>query len=294
MINFWFVFMPVFAISMLGLSIAYFALSSNKEGESGGHKLLMKFILIAAISAVISAYISLNPWSVVKGDTAEVRAALLGQMGDFFGGMLNPILAFASFIALLYTIRIQSQEIKEAKEEREGAAFDSVFSIMLDSLRNTPRPDSARIASMNPFSVSYGGAVTEDRYSGDFYKHMRNTCSPALGFASTFYEFVSFLSEHKSTKPIHWSILAGSLSPSECYYIAFMSASELNPMNKKKFKQIANDNCLFRRARITIGEQVSIGHGDSRVDSSWNNLIVGYVGLNKSAFGTKPLDTPQS
>lgn len=119
MINFWFVFMPVFAISMLGLSIAYFALSSSKEGESGGHKLSMKFILIAAISAVISAYISLNPWSVVKGDTAEVRAALLGQMGDFFGGMLNPILAFASFIALLYTIRLQTNEFKRSSAEQK-------------------------------------------------------------------------------------------------------------------------------------------------------------------------------
>lgn len=40
-----------------------------------------------------------------------------GQMGDFFGGMLNPILAFASFIALLYTIRIQSEELRLTREE---------------------------------------------------------------------------------------------------------------------------------------------------------------------------------
>lgn len=40
-----------------------------------------------------------------------------GQLGDFFGGMLNPILAFASFIALLYTIRIQSEELRLTREE---------------------------------------------------------------------------------------------------------------------------------------------------------------------------------
>jgi hypothetical protein len=40
-----------------------------------------------------------------------------GQVGDFFGGMLNPVLAFASFIALLYTIRIQSEELRLTREE---------------------------------------------------------------------------------------------------------------------------------------------------------------------------------
>lgn len=44
-------------------------------------------------------------------------AAEWGQMGDFFGGMLNPILAFASFIALLSTIRIQSEELRLTREE---------------------------------------------------------------------------------------------------------------------------------------------------------------------------------
>ncbi len=50
--------------------------------------------------------------------------AAYGQMGDFFGGLLNPVLAFASFMALLYTIQIQSKqleisanELKETKEE---------------------------------------------------------------------------------------------------------------------------------------------------------------------------------
>lgn len=49
-----------------------------------------------------------------------------GQMGDFFGGMLNPVLAFSSFMALLYTIRIQSKQLdvstKELKETRTEIA----------------------------------------------------------------------------------------------------------------------------------------------------------------------------
>ena len=41
----------------------------------------------------------------------------LGQMGDFFGGTLNPILAFLSFCLLLITIKLQSKELKNSTEE---------------------------------------------------------------------------------------------------------------------------------------------------------------------------------
>ena len=43
-----------------------------------------------------------------------------GQFGDFIGGTLNPILAFLSFMALLYTIKIQMDELKLSREEIEA------------------------------------------------------------------------------------------------------------------------------------------------------------------------------
>lgn len=47
----------------------------------------------------------------------------LGIMGDFIGGTLNPIFAFTSFMALLYTIKLQSEtielQIKDLKLTRE-------------------------------------------------------------------------------------------------------------------------------------------------------------------------------
>ncbi|WP_434603609.1 putative phage abortive infection protein [Pseudomonas sp. Z4-7] len=44
-----------------------------------------------------------------------------GQLGDFFGGVLNPILSFVAILAVLYTIRIQSKELAEAREETKIA-----------------------------------------------------------------------------------------------------------------------------------------------------------------------------
>lgn len=43
----------------------------------------------------------------------------LGIMGDFIGGMLNPLLAFASFMGLLYTIKLQSDTINLQRQELE-------------------------------------------------------------------------------------------------------------------------------------------------------------------------------
>lgn len=40
-----------------------------------------------------------------------------GPFGDFFGGVLNPILGFFSFLALLYTIHIQQQELRLTRRE---------------------------------------------------------------------------------------------------------------------------------------------------------------------------------
>ncbi len=69
-------------------------------------------------------------------------AAEWGQMGDFFGGMLNPILAFASFIALLYTVRIQSEELHLTREELKKSVYAQESSVknqisQLHQQRNT-------------------------------------------------------------------------------------------------------------------------------------------------------------
>lgn len=64
------------------------------------------------ISLLLAAYISNFALKLPSSEPEQ-----WGQMGDFFGGMLNPILAFASFIALLYTIRIQSEELKLTRAE---------------------------------------------------------------------------------------------------------------------------------------------------------------------------------
>ncbi|MEO4017506.1 putative phage abortive infection protein [Pseudomonas rossensis] len=70
----------------------------------------------------------------------------LGQFGDFFGGVLNPLLSFMALLGVLYTIRTQGKELKEAREETrianriqdkqtgvfERQNFESVFFRLID------------------------------------------------------------------------------------------------------------------------------------------------------------------
>lgn len=44
-----------------------------------------------------------------------------GQLGDFIGGILNPTLSFIAFLTLIYTLKMQSDELKEAREESKIA-----------------------------------------------------------------------------------------------------------------------------------------------------------------------------
>src|SRR5690554_5889349 len=63
-----------------------------------------------------------------------------GIFGDFIGGTLNPLLAFMGLIALLYTIIIQSSELKETRNEliKSSKALDEQStSLKLQNFENT-------------------------------------------------------------------------------------------------------------------------------------------------------------
>lgn len=90
---------------------------SNKKTKKKLPWILVSFGLFAfsCIVGVFTVYgISFKDFSFIA-DTEK-----FGQFGDFIGGTLNPILAFLSFMALLYTIKIQTDELKLSREELEA------------------------------------------------------------------------------------------------------------------------------------------------------------------------------
>jgi hypothetical protein len=79
--------------------------------------LATSLFLIFFVALVLWLKISVNVDFPFLKFTNVAQLEYMGQVGDFFGGVLNPLLSFMALIAVLFTIKMQSKELKEAKEE---------------------------------------------------------------------------------------------------------------------------------------------------------------------------------
>ncbi|WP_417326000.1 putative phage abortive infection protein [Halarcobacter sp.] len=117
---------------------------SKDNDEEKGIKVWI-FISIAVGLFIISlgTYIYYNFYE----QSISKSSADWGTFGDFMGGTLNPMLAFLSLIALLYTIKLQSKELSLSRKElaeTQKATRDSATaleaqseSIKLQNFENT-------------------------------------------------------------------------------------------------------------------------------------------------------------
>lgn len=58
---------------------------------------------------------------LVIGLPAQATTQAYGTLGDFIGGVLNPLLAFGGFVALLWTLHVQRVELRLTREELKSA-----------------------------------------------------------------------------------------------------------------------------------------------------------------------------
>lgn len=98
--------------------------------------LLIIFLIISVpIVIVIKKYFDSFGWSLPATKGENPRADW-GTLGDFFGGVLNPILGFFSFVALLYTVNLQNEQLEEAKESKVIERFEGLFFHMTNQLKS--------------------------------------------------------------------------------------------------------------------------------------------------------------
>lgn len=104
----------------------------NKSVESDTlTKMLFKLMIIAVASALLLFAVDV----FLVSQASEFS----GVFGDFFGGVLNPIFTFLTFLGLIVTIVIQRQELKLSRVEYEKTAealttqsVENTFFNMLD------------------------------------------------------------------------------------------------------------------------------------------------------------------
>lgn len=85
---------------------------------------------------VLIIYIMIDIYKVNFGETLSSDNAVWGTFGDFFGGTLNPILAFVSFLAVIYTVAIQNKQFKTNEKTQAIQQFEGFFAYMAAELRD--------------------------------------------------------------------------------------------------------------------------------------------------------------
>lgn len=84
----------------------------------------MLLLLLAITAIIVVSYGYARAFHGAPGPEVIIgrdNQAVWGQYGDYIGGVLNPILGFLSFLALLLTLILQRQELYSAQQERDAA-----------------------------------------------------------------------------------------------------------------------------------------------------------------------------
>lgn len=221
-----------------------------------------------AFSAIILVFL-INLFSI--GESS------FGEWGDFFGGVLNPILTFLTFMGLLITIVIQQSELKEARKEFKRSAdaldeqsvsmkkqnFENTFFQMLslhndivNSIDLTNSENGTTTTGRDCFSVFYTrlakqyketkmkakGKYDDDNMLSLSYKLFWEKHQVELGhYFRYLFNIVRFVDESDFSDGPYMKLVRAQLSDQELLILFYNALSEQG----KSFKPYIYEHCLF-------------------------------------------------
>ncbi|GHB63256.1 hypothetical protein GCM10008107_10440 [Psychrosphaera saromensis] len=131
---------------------------------------------VVPISAVFIVIVFIGFWY-----WAEITPDQIGQVGDLFGGLINPFLTFLTVLLLVYSVRFQVDELKETRSEISKSTlalesqdknlsiqrFENSFFKLLEHFDNY----RANIEFIKYGNVEYQGKQAVEHY----YRSFQNT-----------------------------------------------------------------------------------------------------------------------
>lgn len=176
-----------------------------------------------AIATLVLLVIVCVAWRYISVFSTHVLAdqEKWGQFGDYFGGVLNPLLSFFAFMALLFTLKEQKQsgvdsEIRHEEQQREQRFFqmvnllnqvaEQVKMVEPGGLLQPPVQHQGRAATHGIW-VSFSQKQLEEIRSAEFatpkdryekllkvFQGWRRTTWPSIGnFVETFFTLYSYV-----------------------------------------------------------------------------------------------------
>lgn len=278
-------------------------LNNNQKDETKDQDkkdIWFKDIMIAlfAVGATVSVCVYL--FAINHTD----RARKLGEVGDFLGGTLNPILTFLSFVGILFTIYLQRLELVQSRRELERSAdaleeqissiekqnFEAAFFQMLSSFNGvvasidlTNSKTATVTSGRDCFSVFYTRLTkifretqkkAKPHHSPDgslrlsyhiFWKEHQKE----LGhYFRILFNIFRFLDQSSASEDYHAKILRAQLSDQELLLLFY----NCNSTGGKNFKEYAIKYKLFDNLPTILLLE------DSHVDL-----------IDRAAFGANPM-----
>lgn len=130
----------ILLVTVILLLCIHIIIRTKNNEEQQPASIPTKIILVIAglaVLAVAALFLALQVEEIkIKGDT--------GQVGDFIGGLLNPIFSFLALLVLLRTTRIQVHELQKTnqvlehqKSVSERQKFENTFFNLVDRFEET-------------------------------------------------------------------------------------------------------------------------------------------------------------
>ncbi len=94
--------------------------AKGEDTQLGANIDKWKMALTAIAAAAIGGYFVY--FGLTFGQPATTDRSHWGTFGDFFGGLMNPIVAFAAFYWLTQSVKLQKQELADTRRELKNAA----------------------------------------------------------------------------------------------------------------------------------------------------------------------------
>jgi len=80
-----------------------------------------KFMYVVVGIAVIFIVVVIVMYISTFGTSRSFEHAAWGTFGDYFGGILNPVFALCAFLGVLWSLDMQTKQLKQLSTDKQGA-----------------------------------------------------------------------------------------------------------------------------------------------------------------------------
>lgn len=259
------------------------------KDSASDNNLAYKGVIYAGAIFAIAAWLGALGFYVMNfSGGLSFNQEVWGQFGDFIGGTLNPVFAFCSFLALLYTIHLQRRELSESRQvlkdqekqmsiqtfETTFVSFLSLSNKNLNSiiLKSKDKKDSiagydALVRICQNLRTAYKGQVARSQDNSDaevlvreaysrFYVKNKDEISQYLRFFNQLLLFVNGCQLEEKKR--YWNLIRDQLKTEEVILLFYHSWTNddfidiTTLVNNDFFKYLSHEDLFDKELHANI------------------------------------------